>query len=482
MITLWIGYVLVFGLVVAVATRMLDVACRIAGKPSRFVWIGAVGLAVAGPPALGALRAGGADRAAGPLTSVPAIELQAPGMVVRDVGTALSMATRETYATPTGERIIVPRWLDRSLLALWGLSSVTLLLLLTLGAIRTRRAARRWRAGVLDDTPVHFSDDVGPALVGVLRPRIVVPEWLRSMPSPERALVLAHELEHARARDPLLLAAATLAVVLFPWNGALWYIARRLRRAVEADCDRRVAPRVEDVRRYCRVLLGVSERVRFSGMLATALARPKSDLRWRIEQMTKVRSRHRSSRILGAIGLCVVFLAISCGVPTPPAPAPKPLPQAAGAAPVPQGDDSIVARLRMQPRWVDSALYSDLTARLDSITANSAEMEARVAELFSDTHRVRGAVERTFPDVVTGERQAGVGLWLFVDVTGAVLRSKRTVGTPVAPAVNTEVVAREFPGVSPASIDEVRILDGDLVGAPGAWVVWAVYRRRAASR
>ena len=46
--------------------------------------------------------------------------------------------------------------------------------------------------------------------------------------------------EHVRTKDPLTLALGLAAVVVAPWNPLAWWQHRRLRDAVEVDCDRRV--------------------------------------------------------------------------------------------------------------------------------------------------------------------------------------------------------------------------------------------------
>ena len=59
----------------------------------------------------------------------------------------------------------------------------------------------------------------------------------------------------------MLIAAAAWAVALFPWNPALWLIVKRLRLAIEIDCDARVlAGRRSDVRDYGMLLLTVGSR------------------------------------------------------------------------------------------------------------------------------------------------------------------------------------------------------------------------------
>jgi bla regulator protein blaR1 len=78
-----------------------------------------------------------------------------------------------------------------------------------------------------------------------------------------RAFVLRHALEHIAARDPLLLMGALVAAALMPWNILLWWQLRRLRRAIEIDCNARVLSTSPDVSTYGdEMLRQVSRRCR----------------------------------------------------------------------------------------------------------------------------------------------------------------------------------------------------------------------------
>ena len=102
---------------------------------------------------------------------------------------------------------------------------------------------------------VLVSPDVGPAVIGWFRGTVVLPEWALGLEPDWRRLVLAHEREHVRAHDPALLALGILALVLLPGNAALWWQVRRLRLAVELDCDERVLRAHPDVGAYGGLLL-----------------------------------------------------------------------------------------------------------------------------------------------------------------------------------------------------------------------------------
>ena len=79
------------------------------------------------------------------------------------------------------------------------------------------------------------------------------------MPSVQRQYVLRHEEEHRRSHDARLLMVASLAAVLVPWNPAIWWQLRRLRLAVEMDCDNRVVKALGNPNAYGELLLKVAE-------------------------------------------------------------------------------------------------------------------------------------------------------------------------------------------------------------------------------
>lgn len=149
---------------------------------------------------------------------------------------------------------LAPR--NDALLIGWGTASLALILLLGATQFRARAQVARWRHGTLLGHDVAVSPDYGPAAVGLIRARVVLPEWVFDLPPEEQRLVLRHELEHIDAGDRFVLIVGVVMAVAMPWNLALWWQLRRLRVAMELDCDARVAPRAADRPRYGQLLLG----------------------------------------------------------------------------------------------------------------------------------------------------------------------------------------------------------------------------------
>ena len=144
-----------------------------------------------------------------------------------------------------------------------------------------------------------------------------MPQWVIDGPEAEQALILAHEQEHIAARDPGLLLFALLLVAIVPWNLPLWWQLRRLRFAMEVDCDARVLGRGAEARAYGEVLFTIGQRRSVAPAGAIALTEPASQLLRRIRIMTTPIAKHSRWFVGAAIGLSLACLAVSAELQAP---------------------------------------------------------------------------------------------------------------------------------------------------------------------
>jgi bla regulator protein BlaR1 len=83
-----------------------------------------------------------------------------------------------------------------------------------------------------------------PALVGALRPRVVVPrDFEQRYDAAQRALVLAHERLHRKRGDAQINALIALASCVYWFNPLVYFAASRLRFDQELACDAMVVAR-----------------------------------------------------------------------------------------------------------------------------------------------------------------------------------------------------------------------------------------------
>lgn len=284
-------------------TAAADAAERLSGawrQPRRFAWVGAL-VATACWPLVAILRAGADQVREGPAESAAALQ----------VGHALQVFTSTTAGGG------FTRQLDAVLLGVWCLVSGWLLARLLVGMYRVRRGRQLWRSEIVDGVPVRISKDEGPAAVG-FPPDVVLPEWVLDLEQPLRALVLRHEVEHRAARDPYLLFFATALVALVPWNVALWVQSRRLRLAIEIDCDARVLRAHPGPDRYARLLLLIGlHRSGPTHSLAPGLLEPASNLERRITAMRVLPQPAARLRLLLLASVLIAAAALACSIEPP---------------------------------------------------------------------------------------------------------------------------------------------------------------------
>lgn len=332
MIAIWMFYSLAVALLLFIVGSAWEYLARAAGRPTRIGWavLIVVSLALSGRAAVDQWTGRTDDGTA----AATARATNTPQAAAAPRASREHDGSRESGAAGLALiRVRLPldasRWqhLDVPLGTAAILSSAVALLLLLGGLIRNGSLAHTLSPDLVDGVPVLLSHDLGPLLLGVSRYRVVLPRWVVDLPTQERRLIIAHEQEHARAGDPALLLAGTVAVVLQPWNVALWLMLWRLRLAAEVDCDARVLrARVDNIesRAYGAVLVKVYERsVPGLAGVAAFVARP-SHLERRIIRMMSPAPRLRSIRsgatlaTAVALSLVTISLHLPAQVPTNP--------------------------------------------------------------------------------------------------------------------------------------------------------------------
>ncbi len=226
-------------------------------------------------------------------------------------------------AEPTGWRDF-----DTLLTTAWRAASVAMLLALVASGVHLMMRKRHWRQDTVAGVEVFVTGEVGPAVVGLLRPRIVVPRWVTMALPSHQSAVIAHEQSHLDARDPQLFTLALALLVFMPWNLPLWWQLRRLRYAIEIDCDARVLKGGVDPAHYGETLIVVGERQSAYIGAVAAMSESKSFLEERIEHMIRkpVRWRHLGAATLASFAIALTALAAQVSPPnaetTAQAPAP----------------------------------------------------------------------------------------------------------------------------------------------------------------
>lgn len=196
------------------------------------------------------------------------------------------------------------------LISLWALVALAAL---AVQAERQRRFLKSLGRLRRDDDVFHAQHaGVGPAVIGAVRPRIVLPaDFALRFTAREQALILAHEQSHLSSGDAQINALTTVIQCLFWFNPLVHVGAHRLRIDQEIACDAAVVSRFP-----------VDRRAYGEAMLKTQLAphAPPIGCHWPASAKSQLKERFvmlqhhrlgRARRLAGAAA--VTALALGAG-------------------------------------------------------------------------------------------------------------------------------------------------------------------------
>ena len=140
-------------------------------------------------------------------------------------------------AAPLRPAAVAPGW-PLLLAGLWGAGALA-------GLVHLAHLQRRYQRGLSRRGDRWQSPaGSGPALVGLLKPRVALPaDFEQRFDSRQRELVLAHEAVHRARGDNHWNALAALICVLHWFNPLAWLALRRMRADQELSCDATVVAR-----------------------------------------------------------------------------------------------------------------------------------------------------------------------------------------------------------------------------------------------
>jgi TonB family protein len=342
MIAAWMLAASVFALLAGVAALAAEHVLRARGRAARGVWLFALAAAVTWPvvvPVARAFRSSATPSTSvivGPVTiAATTAALEVPPSFLLTLSTVVHDLRASALQGASRVASLVGLSLGDALLILWGAMSVWLFAQLLTAARRVQAITASATPQRVDGEPVLVSASFGPASVGWRAPRIVLPTWVLALDAPLRTLVLEHEREHCRAADPRAVWLAAIGVALVPWNAAVWWIARRLRLAIELDCDARTlasagkiagpfpGPR-DAYATYGKLLLFMAQQHALGGpplRLASSLASSRSHLHRRITAMQQSHTGSSSGRarrqraMFGALAVAAIVAACSTDIP-----------------------------------------------------------------------------------------------------------------------------------------------------------------------
>ena len=388
-------------LVISAAAALIGCLRHRSAALRHAVWTGAILailalplLYVALPPLrLQLLPAGPATAASGP--SVPQIPNGTPV-----AGPSFSL---EGPVEPAHRALRLTDWLPQAIVFVW-LSGVLCFGIRRLRAEqsvrrlvgRARPASSRALLASVETGPteIRLSEELAtPAVTGLLRPVLLLPDAAESWPAADLAAVLRHELGHVRRRDCLLNFLADLTRVVYWCNPLVWMAVGRMRSESERACDDLVLGDGVDAQGYALLLLEVARagmRAPTLPLAATAMARPR-ELESRLLAVLDDRiARTVPSRWM-VIGLALAGLSVAVPAAALTLGAASPSAQIIGPEPDRAGDSLVSPRSERLPRLPGAVLS---TAALAALRGPDSALAAYLLPGLSRTPRDEGDLVR----------------------------------------------------------------------------------------
>ena len=309
----WMAYAVLFGALTYGAALAADRVAATWGREQRYVWVVAVIVAAGAPPRSSRARPHASD---GTADDVATSRRQPTCRSTRQSQPASSEPhARRSSATRGADASAPPTRISP---ARGSVASLAWLALLARAAIAVRRRRARWRSVEIDGASVLVSPSVGPAVIGAFSPRVVIPAVVaRARRAGARAHAPSRSRTHPRSRSAAAVWRGASRPRSCPWNPAVWLLARRLRLAIEIDCDQRVLGASAQRREYGELLLTVGARHSAPLPFATSLAERRPFLERRIRAMTTTTPRYPRLVSAACIGLAIVATTAAVRAPRP---------------------------------------------------------------------------------------------------------------------------------------------------------------------
>ena len=306
--------------VVVVIATITTVACRRRPHLAYALWLAALAKCLVPPVVaspVGLFSWAAAQRPTSPavVTPIPLTPPPIPGVAASAATVARSESVVADPPTIAATRVQWPA----ALVVIW-LSGTGATLALTV--VASARLTRRIRAAAVPIRPdiADLADavrrslgvrrpprlrattvDVGPALLGVIRPVVVLPAHLLAAPPADLRAVLAHELAHLRRGDAAVAAVQRVAVALWWFHPLVWLMSAQLTLAREGCCDEAaIAGLGLDPLAYAQTLLDVARRRRGRTLALLPGVNAMSVTTQRLMHLTAAHARFRRGTPLAA--------------------------------------------------------------------------------------------------------------------------------------------------------------------------------------
>lgn len=166
--------------------------------------------------------------------------------------------------------------------------------------------------------PVYQSRNItSPVLIGIFRPRLIIPASAKQWSEEEFELIIMHEFHHYKSKDIFFKAFMTIVCCINWFNPAVYLMKRQFFYDIELACDEKVLMHrnKEEREAYARIMLSFAGRKREASAFSTGFGESKKQMKKRIDHVmdTKKKKKGIFSIIITAGIILTMSVLVSCG-------------------------------------------------------------------------------------------------------------------------------------------------------------------------
>lgn len=225
-------------------------------------------------------------------------------------------------------------WKKIALILGWLIGAITLICYLVRVNLKCSREMKKYAyivsdpvlVGVLEQckseltvrrkVPLIMTNGVdGPALYGVIHPKILIPAGIEDLHPNELRFIFLHELVHYKRKDILANWLMTCLLVIQWFNPILWYAYRKMREDQELSCDAATISRLSEneIKEYGNTIIKLLKKSSSKAarlLTSTNFSMGKSQLMRRITMITYFKKKSSKWSAAG-LALLVLLVAVS---------------------------------------------------------------------------------------------------------------------------------------------------------------------------
>ncbi|MGL5313469.1 MAG: M56 family metallopeptidase, partial [Peptostreptococcaceae bacterium] len=153
-----------------------------------------------------------------------------------------------------------------------------------------------------------------PSLVGIIKPKILIPSSMINLSDQELGYIFLHELSHYKRKDIVVNYLLIILQSIHWFNPMIWYFFKRIREDMELATDERVLKTIkeDEHKEYGKAILTVLERIKISKRTlgVIGMINDKKTIKNRIEQIKNMKFMKHKKILFSTVGI-VSIIALS---------------------------------------------------------------------------------------------------------------------------------------------------------------------------